>query len=100
MLVEFDLRRSKRLRDARAGFRQGSCQKKNCLMCQHKFEGPPSLSAKTIRRLGESFCNLSEEELADKALKKKKNPPGCVGPNKSGKKDKGDKKQDSSDDDN
>jgi hypothetical protein len=39
-------------------------------------------------------------ELADKALKKKKNPPGCVGPNKSGKKDKGDKKQDSSDDDN
>jgi hypothetical protein len=99
-VVESDLRRSKRLRDARAGFRQGSCQKKNCLMCQHKFEGPPSLSAKTIRRLGESFCNLSEEELADKALKKKKNPPGCVGPNKSGKKDKGDKKQDSSDDDN
>jgi hypothetical protein len=100
VVVESDLRRSKRLRDARAGFRQGSCQKKNCLMCQHKFEGPPSLSAKTIRRLGERFCNLSEEELADKALKKKKNPPGCVGSNKSGKKDKGDKKQDSSDDDN
>jgi hypothetical protein len=99
-VVESDLRRSKRLRDARAGLRQGSCQKKNCLMCQHKFEGPPSLSAKTIRRLGERFCNLSEEELADKALKKKKNPPGCVGSNKSGKKDKGDKKQDSSDDDN
>jgi hypothetical protein len=98
VVVESDLRRSKRLRDARAGFRQGSCQKKNCLMCQHKFEGPSSLSAKTIRRLGESFCNLSEEELADKALKKKKNPPGCVGSNKSGKKDKGDKKQDSSDD--
>jgi hypothetical protein len=88
-VVESDLRRSKRLRDARAGFRQGPCQKKNCLMCQHKFEGPPSLSAKTIRRLGERFCNLSEEELADKALKKKKNPPGCVGSNKSGKKDKG-----------
>jgi hypothetical protein len=32
-VVESDLRRSKRLRDARAGFRQGSCQKKNCLMC-------------------------------------------------------------------
>jgi hypothetical protein len=40
-VVESDLRRSKRLRDARAGFRQGSCQKKNCLICQHKFEGPP-----------------------------------------------------------
>jgi hypothetical protein len=91
-IVESDLRRSKRLRDAWAGFRQGSCQKKNCLLCQHKCEGPPSLSAKTIRSLGERFCNLSEEELADKALKKKKNPPGCVGSNKSGKKDKGDKK--------
>jgi hypothetical protein len=68
-------------------------------MCQHKLEGPPSLSAKTIRRLGESFCNLSDVELDDKALKKKKNPPGCVGPKKPGKKDKGDKKQDSSDDD-
>jgi hypothetical protein len=41
VVVESDLRRSKSLRDARAGFRQGSCQKKNCLMCQHKFEGPP-----------------------------------------------------------
>jgi hypothetical protein len=39
-VVESDLRRSKRLRDARTGFRQGSCQRKNCLMCQHKFEGP------------------------------------------------------------
>jgi hypothetical protein len=99
-VVESDLRRSKRLRDARAGFRQGSCQKKNCLMCQHKFEGPPSLSAKAIRSLGERFCNLPEVDLSDKALKKKKNPSGCVGPNKPGKKDKEDKKQDFADEDN
>jgi hypothetical protein len=46
-VVEFDLRRSKRLRDARAGSRQGSCQKKNCLMCQHKFEGPPLFLPRT-----------------------------------------------------
>jgi hypothetical protein len=98
--VESDLRRSKRLRDARAGFRKGSCQKKNCLMCQHKFEGSPSLSAKAIRNLGERFCNLSEVDLSDKALKKKKNPSGCVGPNKLGKKDNENKKQDSADEDN
>jgi hypothetical protein len=59
-VVESDLRRSKRLRDAWAGFRQGSCQKKNCLMCQHKFEGPPSLSAKTIRRLGRVFATCQK----------------------------------------
>jgi hypothetical protein len=52
-IVESDLRRSKRLREARAGFKQGSCQKKNCLMCQHKFEGPP-LFAKVIQNLGEN----------------------------------------------
>ena len=97
--MESDLRRSKRLREARAGFMQGSCQKKNCLMCQHKFEGPPSLSAKVIRNLGEKFCNLSEVDLSDKALKKKKNPTGYVGPKKPGKKDKDDKKQDSVDED-
>jgi hypothetical protein len=99
-VVESDLRRSKRLRDARAGFRQGSCQKKNCLMCQHKFEGPPSISAKNIRRLGERFCNLSEVDLFDIALKKKKNPSGCVGPSKPGKGDKEDENQDSTDEDN
>jgi hypothetical protein len=68
-------------------------------MCQHKFEGPPSLSAKVIRNLGEKFCNLSEVDLSDKALKKKKNPTGYVGPKKPGKKDKDDKKQDSVDED-
>jgi hypothetical protein len=68
-------------------------------MCQHKFEGPPSLSAKVIRNLGEKNCNLSEVDLSDKALKNKKNPSGCVGPNKPGKKDNDDKKQDSADED-
>jgi hypothetical protein len=46
-VVESDLRRSKRIRDARARFRQGSCQRKNCLMCQHKFEGPPPFLPRT-----------------------------------------------------
>jgi hypothetical protein len=100
-VVESDLRRSKRLRDARAGFRQGSCQRKNCLMCQDKSEGPPSLSAKNIRRLGERFCNLSEEDLSDIALKKKKkNPFGCVGSDKPENEDSGDQNQDPIDEDN
>jgi hypothetical protein len=42
-------------------------------MCQHKFEGPPSLSAKVVRNLGANFCNMSEDDLSDKMLKKKKN---------------------------
>jgi hypothetical protein len=60
----------------------------------------PSLSAKNIRRLGERFCNLSEEDLSDIALKKKKNPSGCVGSDKPGKEDSGDQNQDSIDDGN
>jgi hypothetical protein len=67
-------------------------------MCQHKFEGPP-LSAKVIRNLGEKLCNLSEVDLSDKVLKKKKNSTGCVSPKKPGKKDKNDKEQDSEDED-
>lgn len=68
-------------------------------MCQHKFEGHPSLSAKVIRNLGEKFCNLSEVDLSDKVLKKKKNPTGCVGSKKPGKKDKNDKEKEYEDED-
>lgn len=98
-IVDSDLRRSKRLREARAGFRQGSCQKKNCLMCHHKFEGPPSLSAKVIRNLGEIFCSMSKEDLSNKKLQKKKKSSGCVGPNKPSKKDKNDKEKNNDDED-
>jgi hypothetical protein len=59
-VVESDLRRSKRLRDARAGFRQGSCQKKNCLMCQHKFEGPPPFLLRTSDALGKDFVTCQK----------------------------------------
>jgi hypothetical protein len=59
-VVESDLRRSKRLRDARAGFRQGSCQKKNCLMCQHKFEGPPPFLPRTSDVWGKDFVTCQK----------------------------------------
>jgi hypothetical protein len=88
-IVESKLRRSKRLKDSRAGFRQGSCPKRNCLMCHHNFDGPPSLSSKVIRNLGAKFCNMSDEDLSDNNLKKKKKfSSGSIGPKKTSKKDK------------
>jgi hypothetical protein len=87
-IVESELRRSKRLKDSRAGFRQGSCPKRNCLMCHHNFDGPPSLSSKVTRNLGAKFCNMLDEDLPDNNLKKKKFSSGSVGPKKTSKKDK------------
>jgi hypothetical protein len=87
-IVESELRRSKRLKDSRARFRQGSCPKRNCLMCHHNFDGPPSLSSKVIRNLGAKFCNMANEDLSDNNLKKKKFSSGSVGPKKTSKKDK------------
>lgn len=68
-------------------------------MCHHKFDGPPFLSAKVIRNLGAKFCNMSEEDLSDKKLKKKKSTLGCVGPKKPNKKYNNDKKEDNADED-
>jgi hypothetical protein len=41
IIVESELRRSKRLKESRVGFRQGACPKRNFLMCQHNFDAPP-----------------------------------------------------------
>jgi hypothetical protein len=95
-LVDSDIRRSKRLKDSKAGFRHGSCPKRNCLMCQHKFDGPPTLSTKVIRNLGSKFCNMSEDELTNKNLKKKTSSRAvCF--KKPNKKDRNDKKDDNND---
>jgi hypothetical protein len=98
-IVDSNLRRSKRLKDSRAGFRQGSCPKRNCLMCHHNFDGPPFLSSKVIRNLGAKFCSMSEEDLSDKNLKKKKFSSGSICPKKPNKKDKNDKKEDNNEED-
>jgi hypothetical protein len=97
-IVDSDLRRSKRLKDSKASFRHGSCPKRNCLMCHHKFDGPPTLSTKVIRNLGAKFCSMSEEELTDKNLKKK-NSTRSVCSKKPNKKDRNDNKEDSNDED-
>jgi hypothetical protein len=88
IIVELELRRSKRLKDSQAGLRQGACSKRNCLMCHHNFDGPPSLSSKVTRNLGTKFCNMSDEELSDNNLKKKKSSAGSVGQKRTSRKDK------------
>jgi hypothetical protein len=88
IIVESELRRSKRLKDSRAGFRQGACPKRNYLMCHHNFDGPPSLFSKVIQNLGTKFCNMSDEDLSDNNLKKKKFTSGSVGQKKMSRKDK------------
>lgn len=96
-LVDSDLRRSKRLKDSKPGFRHGSCPKRNCLMCHHKFDGPPTLSTKVIRNLVSKFCSMTEDELTDKNLKKKKTSSRSVCSKKPNKKDINDKNEDSND---
>jgi hypothetical protein len=100
IIVESELRRSKRLKESRVGFRQGACPKRNCLMCQHNFDAPPPLSSKVLRNLGSRFCNLSEDDLSEQRLKQKKSAVGPVGQRRVGRKDlKDDKTDDSSDED-
>jgi hypothetical protein len=96
-LVDSDLR-SKRLKDSRAGFKHGTCSKRNCLMCQHKFDGPPTLSSKVIRSLGSKFCKMFEDDLTDKCLKKKKSSSSSVNSSQS-KDKKSNGKKDSDNDD-
>jgi hypothetical protein len=96
-LVDSDLRRSKRLKDSRVGFKHGSCPKRNCLMCQHKFDGPPTLSTKVIWNLGSKFCKMSEDDLTDKNLEKKKSSSGSVSSSRPNDKKRNGKKDGSND---
>jgi hypothetical protein len=57
-------------------------------MCHHNFDGSPAMSSKVIRNLGAKLCNMSDEDLSDNNLKKKKFSLGSVGPKKASKKDK------------
>jgi hypothetical protein len=98
IIVESELRRSKRLKESRVGFRHGACPKRNCLMCQHNFDGPPLLSSKVIRNLGSRFCNLSDDDLSKRRLKKKKSVVGVVGQQRAGRKDSDEERTDDSTD--
>jgi hypothetical protein len=60
---------------------------------------PPSLSSKVIQNFGAKFCSMSEEDLSDKNLKKKKFSSGSIYPKKPNKKDKNVKKEDNNEED-
>ncbi|KAG2597833.1 hypothetical protein PVAP13_5KG278800 [Panicum virgatum] len=63
------VRRSKRMEIQKNGFKDSSCNRKNCLGCTVK---PPSLSPSVIQNLGATFCNMDEETVTEAALLKKK----------------------------
>ncbi|TVU45372.1 hypothetical protein EJB05_04859, partial [Eragrostis curvula] len=75
-LVETEVRRSNRLKNYSKGFKQSSCQQKNCLGCSAEA---PTLSPSVIKNLGTEFCNLSPEKVNDEALKKRKKAKAPVG---------------------
>jgi hypothetical protein len=66
-------------------------------MCQHKFDGPPTLSSKVIRSLGSKFCKMLEDDLTDKSLKKKNSSSGVVSSSKTEDKKRNGKKDTSND---
>jgi hypothetical protein len=58
----------------------------------------PPLSSKVLRNLGSRFCNLSEDDLSEHRLKKKKSAAGSVGQQRVGRKDLDDERNDDSTD--
>ncbi|TVU49360.1 hypothetical protein EJB05_00668, partial [Eragrostis curvula] len=107
-LVESEVRRSDRIKHLKKGFKSSSCVDKGCLACASE---PPSLSPSVIKGIG-SLCKISDKELNEATLKKKKTtkePIGAKGkkivvsnkasnedkPNKKPKKDGKEKKPDS-----
>jgi hypothetical protein len=89
VLVEDQVRRSPRLKNHRQGFKTSQCTNKKCLGCSTK---PPSISAKTIKKLG-TLCNIDPEFLSDEALNSRKmNAP--VGKASASPKDPSDKTND------
>jgi hypothetical protein len=65
-------------------------------MCHHNFDGHPSLSSKVIRNLGNRFCSMSDDDLSDTNLKKKKSSSGSVGQKRMSKKDRDNEKNEDS----
>ncbi|TVU50268.1 hypothetical protein EJB05_01634, partial [Eragrostis curvula] len=74
-LVEFEVKRSYRLKKTNNGFKQATCKQKSCFGCSAEA---PTLSPSVIKNLGTDFCNLSLENVKDEALKKKRKVKAVV----------------------
>jgi hypothetical protein len=69
-----------RIKAYNTGFKSSRCGRKNCMGCEL---GPPTLSSKIIKNLGEKICKMDPIELSDaklitshtsnRAISKKKN---------------------------
>lgn len=76
IVVDSQVRKSPQLKVVRQGFKSPQCKDKNCLGCMAK---PPSLSSKTIRKLGSSLCDIDYALLTNMELSKKKKSASLVG---------------------
>jgi hypothetical protein len=69
-LVEREVRRSPRIVELNAGYKQHfSCTDKNCLSCSAK---PPVSKHKIVKNLASSFCKINDEKLELKLKKSRK----------------------------
>ena len=69
LLSDKEVRRSERVKNKANGFKSPSCSDKRCLSCSPT---PPTLSVKLMQTLGSKLGGLSEEELQEDNLNKKK----------------------------
>jgi hypothetical protein len=75
VLVDSEVRRSMRIKTINSSFVLNGCGKKRCLGCDLD---PPTLSVKVVKNLGEKFCMVSPEKLADSSLKSSKTKKKAV----------------------
>ncbi|CAL5096288.1 unnamed protein product [Urochloa decumbens] len=68
-LIDTDLRRSDRKKQALKGFKHHTCLDKECLGCSSK---PPAISPSIIKNLGGTFCRIDPTKLTEEALGKKR----------------------------
>ena len=64
-VVETQVRRSTRLKDANKGFKSNGCTDKKCLAYA---SDPPIIKNEVIKKLAFDFCNLDEAEISDDLL--------------------------------
>ena len=69
LVVDFEVRRSSRVREKFNGFKPSGCELANCLGCNLE---PPTLSLDTLQNIGTKMCQLSTEEVEEATLSRKK----------------------------
>jgi hypothetical protein len=75
-LVDTEVRRSERLREKAKGFKPCFGIKNNCSCCAGA--SPPSLSHRTIKKLGTDFCNVDPHKLSLDALNNSRSSSAAI----------------------